>query len=781
MLRFLFLFLVWGVININASAFIVNNISYTKTDSINREVSVNGCSSSITELLIPSNITYGGIEYSVKSIGRRAFYVEDLNWPRSLNSITLSEGITSIEGEAFSDCNYLSSVYLPRSLETIGYRAFWRCSKLTSLKFYGSTIGIEAFQGCRGLVSIEFSANLTTIGKGAFSLCEKLPKLELPNSLIDIQSSAFSGCSKLSTIQWPQNVNNVEEKVFEDCVSLVSLELPEGLSSIGASAFQNCTNLTFLELPESLTSIGSRAFSGCKELASIKLPENVKIINDYTFDGCESLSSIVISENLDSIKNYAFQGCNSLSSFDIPHKVKYIGASSFNKCSNLSFIKIPSSMSKIGNYAFNSCTNLVIVKSEIEKPFVIPDDVFRTIASDAKLQVPRGTLELYNGSPSWSKSFATIEEYTITLSDNNTNYSVVSENDKTINVANGKYGMQLIVPASITFDNEEWKIVGVDDDAFDNSNELAVIIWNPETVFNGNIVNPNLLLYVKNKDYSGNVKNAIVDGVAEEIVLQDMATDNNFYCPQAFTANKISYEHNYSMKTDLNICRGWETIALPFDVYKVLNKSGEELVPYSNWTIGSSQRPFWLYSLSDDGWKAESSIKANTPYIISMPNNEYYDAVYNQSGNIVFSATNVKVESSENLTISKSNHKNLVPNYQNQESSNDIYALNVNNLWDKNTESDMAEGSAFIRGLRQVRPFEAYMTIDSGGSATRSISIFDDGNTTGIMDIPTFENGDEVKVYSLSGALLKQGKYDELIKNLPKGIYIINNKKVVIK
>lgn len=73
------------------------------------------------------------------------------------------------------------------------------------------------------------------------------------------------------------------------------------------------------------------------------------------------------------------------------------------------------------------------------------------------------------------------------------------------------------------------------------------------------------------------------------------------------------------------------------------------------------------------------------------------------------------------------------------------------------------------------------MTIDSGGSATRSISIFGDGNTTGIMDIPTSKNDGIVKVYSLSGALLKQGKRDDVMKNLPKGIYIINNREVVIK
>ena len=73
------------------------------------------------------------------------------------------------------------------------------------------------------------------------------------------------------------------------------------------------------------------------------------------------------------------------------------------------------------------------------------------------------------------------------------------------------------------------------------------------------------------------------------------------------------------------------------------------------------------------------------------------------------------------------------------------------------------------------------MTIDSGGSTTRSISIFGDGDATGIMDIPASGENENVKVYSLSGALIKQGKRDDVIKNLPKGIYIINKKKVVVR
>jgi hypothetical protein len=185
--------------------------------------------------------------------------------------------------------------------------------------------------------------------------------------------------------------------------------------------------------------------------------------------------------------------------------------------------------------------------------------------------------------------------------------------------------------------------------------------------------------------------------------------------------------------------------------------------------------------MNEDGWKDETAIKANTPYIISMPNNDNYDATYNISGNIVFSASNVTVQESNNLVSSKHGHRNLVPNYQNRDSSPEVYALNVNNLWDQNTDSDLAEGSAFIRDSRQVRPFEAYMTIDSSGGTTRSISIFDDYNTTGIKNLPLARkhNDGMIRVYSVSGILIKQGTDERILNELPKGIYVVNGKKII--
>ena len=271
------------------------------------------------------------------------------------------------------------------------------------------------------------------------------------------------------------------------------------------------------------------------------------------------------------------------------------------------------------------------------------------------------------------------------------NYKVVSYEQQTINLESGDYGLTLTVPATVTAYDRVWTVVGVEADAL-NTN-MAAIIWNPEVEFNGVVNNPNLLLYVKNKQYAPNtIKNVVVNGEAEEITLVDAQSGNNFYCPQAFTAKKVTYEHHYGMTTGYNTCQGWETIVLPFDVATILNATAQEIVPYAIWNESSNLRTFWLYNLTASGWQAANSIKANTPYIISMPNNENYDASYNITGNIQFIGNNVQIKASDNLSAVQSGNKSFVPNYQYQETSSSIYALNVNNQWNTNTSPE-AEGT----------------------------------------------------------------------------------------
>lgn len=92
--------------------------------------------------------------------------------------ITFEEGssITSIGRSCFSDCDLLTKVYLPDSLETIG---------------------MEAFYTCEDLEYVYIPEGVTEIGRSAFEWCDELAFVSVPRSVTNLKKHAFDGCPRL--------------------------------------------------------------------------------------------------------------------------------------------------------------------------------------------------------------------------------------------------------------------------------------------------------------------------------------------------------------------------------------------------------------------------------------------------------------------------------------------------------------------------------------------------------------------------------------------------------
>ena len=367
--------------------------------------------------------------------------------------------------------------------------------------------------------------------------------------------------------------------------------------------------------------------------------------------------------------------------------------------------------------------------------------------------------------------------------------------------------MNVEIPSSVSYNGRTYQVISIANGVLSNrkfnyvslpstitslnantfyNSVLGALIWKadaslPSSVFTSMWISTksNFLLYVNSESYApSNVSNVIVGSTAKNITLTD-GTSTRFYCPRTFTAQSITYTHHYGMTTGGN-GKGWETIALPFDVQRIEHSSKGLLTPFFLYQIGRSQRPFWLYELGSNGFRRTSAIMANTPYIIAMPNDSKYDDEYILAGDVTFSATNAYVYQTGSLVKPSSNGKTFIPNFAVVNPSSSIYALNVNNNLASNYSSYDA-GSIFINNLREIYPFEAYMTTSSSGARTLTVDFED--NATAIEVIPTISHVvDDVKVYSLNGTLLIQTDCETLPKQweiLPAGVYIVNGKKIV--
>lgn len=228
--------------------------------------------------------------------------------------LDLSEttGISAIYNEAFSNCQNLKSISLPKSVLLIGNKAFMKCYNLSNVAISSGVkvIGSYAFSDCTSLESITVPSNVSVIGDYAFTTCTKLKTVNLPSSITKISNGLFNFCTNLESITIPTSVTNIGEKAFYKCEGLQSLKIPESVTEIGYGAFSDCSNLSEITLPESITSIADYLFSACTSLKEIKIPESVTTIGNYAFNYCLGLTSVTIPANVTKIGIAAFKWCD---------------------------------------------------------------------------------------------------------------------------------------------------------------------------------------------------------------------------------------------------------------------------------------------------------------------------------------------------------------------------------------------------------------------------------------------------------------------------------------
>ena len=285
-----------------------------------------------------------------------------------------------------------------------------------------------------------------------------------------------------------------------------------------------------------------------------------------------------------------------------------------------------------------------------------------------------------------------------------------------------------------------------------NSNDNTIYYFAPNTTTPTSLIGKNVV-----KGYNS-------DKIA-------LSKKDGFYIPQSFTASKISFSYVPTLGADGK--NGWQTITLPFAVQKVT--SGGKEVDWYHGNDTSEEKDFWLREFKQVAGNVVQFADVaewipNVPYLIAVPGDRW-GAEYDMTNKLLeFSASNVRVEPTT-VSAAVSDNYEFVGVTGNTTIDSEVYVLNE-------------KGSSFVKKEgATLNGCSAYFTINNPTIETPAylnIGFFD---TTGIcMPRVTADDGKMVDVYAIDGVKVATvsvngGKVD--LNRLPKGIYIVEGKKIV--
>lgn len=170
----------------------------------------------------------------------------------------ISVAISDDRVNNFKNCNLLEEVTLPSECKSSGIFSGSSVIKVT-LNEGLDRISKDAFSECENLKEITLPRTITRIGENAFTN-SGITKVVLPEGLEIIGENAFAGCTNLKEIVLPSTVKYIYSNTFANS-GLTKVVLPEGLETIGDNAFAGCKHLKEITIPSTVKHICRGAFN----------------------------------------------------------------------------------------------------------------------------------------------------------------------------------------------------------------------------------------------------------------------------------------------------------------------------------------------------------------------------------------------------------------------------------------------------------------------------------------------------------------------------------------
>lgn len=353
------------------------------------------CASSYVDIIVPSK--YKNKEVVIYSGAFNGIYC---------NSLTLSEGITTLKTEALSGIRANKFIRLPQSAIYVGEMALDNIvtptlylpniTDVTMYTFsYGGSQG-ESIIHYAGSIDdfIEFSVNnigssyssairnlttlycldgnnveysVTTLDLSSYNWTEVpsylfrehdyIERVILPSTIKTIKEYAFANCNSLESINLVEGLEVIEDYAFGDTTSLKQVNLPSTITDINKGFIDG--GLTEIDIKGQITVLDQSAFYSCNDLTTVRFTAPIEVISQGAFMYCSSLQTVIFNDSLRIIGENAFYDC-AISQANIP-SVTRIESGAFYSNTELSNVTISSSCEYIGSRAFQDANTLLVI------------------------------------------------------------------------------------------------------------------------------------------------------------------------------------------------------------------------------------------------------------------------------------------------------------------------------------------------------------------------------------------------------------------------------------
>ncbi len=295
-----------------------------------------------TNIIIPTN--YNGID--ITTINSNAFYNCE-----SLQTIELSDNITSIGDLAFFNCYKLRKINITRNIKEIGKSAFVLCDILLLILDNNKNFIIND-NVLLNKSSTRIYTLLSTFNSKIYTIPDSIVSIDpgafingnLDNIVVSSKNKAFKTNSD-NTILYNKDGSTLiyATNSISDDYTISSI-----VKNIGKLAFVNNDNINKITIPSTVISIGDFAFYQCLNLININ-------VNSHNKKFSSDLDAIYNKDKTELVLYYN----NKNETFSIPSSIKTINSFAFSTIpvnANMQLvITIPDSVTKINKYAiFNN-------------------------------------------------------------------------------------------------------------------------------------------------------------------------------------------------------------------------------------------------------------------------------------------------------------------------------------------------------------------------------------------------------------------------------------------